>query len=1308
MADASSIMQPEEPVSTSSLSTADSAAVNSSRVAAVTVSRAAAYSLKQIRDWQWLRSRLQCDASLVDAAYIATLLKRLAAIKPHSVKGSQEHQREFSSFLQHVLQLAQQHVHDATPSELTDMLWAVAKLGVKVTATSSSRRGTDSSNHSSSTGGGGGTGHRDQCSIHSQQLLQAACLCMHSNMNCYQPRQLALCTWSLGKLGWLPGQQFWDSYMSCTKPQLAAFNSQDLSNILWALAKLQQQPPAAWMSEVLWHAQQLLPQCSPQATANILLSLPSLGCAPGPAWLQQTEKLLQPKLQQLGPYALASLLGAVLKLSHVPSPDWMQDFEAAALATMYSMNGQDTVNLLHALAVLGELGMPPPQQLQQALLQRLMEVLPSCRISHVTLGMWSVVKQQQQLACKNPCLVQQLLVKCMAAIQPDIHLLNCHDLAHLMWVLANSGSRLVHPDVSISSSSGTSSSSSSSVLKSLLSAIRAQLPRMDPHALSVVMLSVVHLNLQPGWQWMLDFYEKTLPVLPRCKPQDLTDIGWALAQMGQRPMHRWMLAYLQAVQQLLPSFPAPLLAKLAGSLSHRSWQACGQLLSSMAPSWQQGFWAAATCGMGELSLYQLSSLLNVAHVIGFTTCGSSILGLFAATTRHLPHAGMQELLHLLLPVAKLSGDLCLPEQWLHTLLQQLMRCCHMATPQQIRKTIVALAAISQQIQQQQQQQEPQQSAAAMNNALMECSSTLVAAVECKVSSIPLPELTRILSASSAVSGVVPDDTLAAFQHHILSTAQPLLPYASLYELACLLRTASKTGVTLNAAFMSEAVQRLGQLCQQLLMVQQQQQQQSHSASRMQSVFQGFVHDREVISDDSQDGMYSSGSMMDTEVHQQQQQWQCSMAHPEEQQHNLQLHALHWQQQLVQDDITTRPGSVEVRCYGALGSDEMYSNACTARRGSSAARAAALHTAVAPEPFTGGGVATLCCAPPPGEPLWVDRGDRYSSVASAAAMLAVADRSLTVAHQLQSRCTTGVYTADHAFNHQATQTGAGDGHSCSSNLQPLQPMPAQPGSSSPHHSKLLNRLMTGDGTPKQLTHAVPSGSIPDKVIDAVTHGSQEQSSRDRHHRSVQRAASTSHPALSLPCDGLTSFSLLVSILASLARMHYRPPQAIAQLVLHLLQPTISQLPPAQVASLCSSAALLSLHRDFPRLMRNQLWVRCYNLITRGCSSRELVGLGKALCHVAAGQLGQRPPRKLVVALCAAVRLRWQHLNSQERSLMLHIAAVLAPACPRRAIYLLLRTVGPQLKELPKPERAMAWHAAKQLQHQLRTQPSVVPQ
>ncbi|GLI71259.1 hypothetical protein VaNZ11_016365 [Volvox africanus] len=248
------------------------------------------------------------------AVNVATALHRLGScgLQP----GSWEAKRvltdpRFSRLLE---TLAEGRVQAFMPQEVSNCLWALAKLGYPSSAekvTSSHGRG-DSCSESGETGLGG------------------------------------------GRAGGGGDEGVWVLELLCTRANniVEDFQQQEVTNTLWALGTLGHYPGEALLRNLIRRLLQLLPETAPQGIASALLGVAKLGWNPGPGVLDRVAHGSLTQIRKFNAQALSNTLWSLARLGH-----YNEHLQAAifhqALRRSSEFNPQGIANMVWAAATLG-------------------------------------------------------------------------------------------------------------------------------------------------------------------------------------------------------------------------------------------------------------------------------------------------------------------------------------------------------------------------------------------------------------------------------------------------------------------------------------------------------------------------------------------------------------------------------------------------------------------------------------------------------------------------------------------------------------------------------------------------------------------------------------------------------------------------------------------------------------------------------------------------------------------------------------------------------------------------------------------
>jgi hypothetical protein len=611
---------------------------------------------------------------------------------------------------------------------------------------------------------------------------------------------------------WLAAVQ--DALLYC----LPRCNGQDVAHVTWKLATLLQLPSSSSSSSSAhWSAEEQESGLAmlQRQLASSSSSLHYTASLPGHLAPQQQPQqgALQPELLQQLAYQLADTAGSshpcmvaqgmwgIAKLYQLAQPT-----PAPAAACPQGMSAEDVAR-----------GVQPVQQQQQ----------------HLSGGSSSSSGEQALRQHWQPC--RAALLHCAAALQQRQALaaLDCKHLALVAWGLALAGGETQQQQqpqqqqddrrrsvvtgssrdsrYSIGRSSSKNSSSRFAVphqfVQQVLNASRLSLAVADSHSQALLLSAAVQLQLQPSWQWLLGFYEATVPQLNRCSVQDLSMMAAALAQLQVRPLGSWLARFLDAFKTLAELQPSSLtpgcLVSVVQALAAPCWglaaqgrqnPSSGQLQEQqqqqqqqelLSPGWTAAVQQQVLQQLPQLSLQQVVLLLRAAARLGWVqqTSGSSstssimsadgaavVAGLLGASLEQLQQQQqqqvqhslpakdqLQQLLQLSSAAAALPAAAAVPADWWLHVAQQLSE---ILTQQQQQQGFVAsctaedlcsdirtLAGIISRKQQQSLQGQQQQQQQALS-LLYNCLEAFLVAADQQVQHLPLSQSVQLVAAAT--------------------------------------------------------------------------------------------------------------------------------------------------------------------------------------------------------------------------------------------------------------------------------------------------------------------------------------------------------------------------------------------------------------------------------------------------------------------------------------------------------------------------------------------------------------------------------
>ena len=183
----------------------------------------------------------------LSAVNVATACNRMAKLTPHNERGkrmlSSRNENVLQSAIHDLLTRALEVSEEFKPQELSNLMWALAKLDITPGA-----------------------------ELHMAISRRAVATAMHFN-----PQNVTNMLWSLATLGIQPEPELMSALSRRAKKTVGEFTPQGVANMAWALAKLGIEPEAELISAILKRVASISGDFKPQDVANLLWSLVTLG-----------------------------------------------------------------------------------------------------------------------------------------------------------------------------------------------------------------------------------------------------------------------------------------------------------------------------------------------------------------------------------------------------------------------------------------------------------------------------------------------------------------------------------------------------------------------------------------------------------------------------------------------------------------------------------------------------------------------------------------------------------------------------------------------------------------------------------------------------------------------------------------------------------------------------------------------------------------------------------------------------------------------------------------------------------------------
>ena len=286
--------------------------------------------IKRAADWHRLRTLQRRHSGQLNHIHIAAMLTHAAQLAGTAAAGAQgdggageqqprQHQHYATASSEdaqrrdwalQLLQLAEERAGTFSTRQLSNMLWAAARLRVQLPSS----------------------------------CLAALLAALSAQMSAAGGQDLANALWALASMQRPPPGDWLASYWQRSGQLLraGALPPAELASTAHAVAALQLQPPAPWLEALLAAAAARPGSMQPQAWASLAWALAVMGHCPDPDWLLGS---VLPSLPACNGQQLAGLLWALMRLQCRPSPAWQAAFVGAATRQLPTMDA-------HSLALM--------------------------------------------------------------------------------------------------------------------------------------------------------------------------------------------------------------------------------------------------------------------------------------------------------------------------------------------------------------------------------------------------------------------------------------------------------------------------------------------------------------------------------------------------------------------------------------------------------------------------------------------------------------------------------------------------------------------------------------------------------------------------------------------------------------------------------------------------------------------------------------------------------------------------------------------------------------------------------------------
>lgn len=460
-----------------------------------------------------------------------------------------EQAEPFGAWYCGLLDLAYSRLPQAGPREVSNQLWAVARLGVHPGA----------------------------------EWLDAYLSASAGVLPGCASQEVGTLSWALAKFGHTPGRGaggWLDAFLVHSAGVAGKLDGQALSNLLWGMATLGVPPVTgsgcAWADAVAGTLAVRAAHMAPQGLANALWALARLGVQPPRACLEACGDAAAAQAQGFKPGEASMLLHGCARLHYLPPAPLLATLQQRGAATMGVLSFAEAANMLWALAVLGEQPTGPwltacLDQLAARAAQADGHTLASAlhalaRLQLQPLDAWwdAPLAQAGVLAggMDAQSLATALLALAKLRMRPPAGTLAALIAAcHQHMRPASAGSASGNGSMNGSSSGERSSDGGSG---------RGSSRPFNSQELANVAYAAVGLRAAPGAEWLASLEQAALAVLSHSAPQEVANLTLALSKLKHVPSEGYMAAvarYAEAHAARLAPLDREQLARAAQSLA---------------------------------------------------------------------------------------------------------------------------------------------------------------------------------------------------------------------------------------------------------------------------------------------------------------------------------------------------------------------------------------------------------------------------------------------------------------------------------------------------------------------------------------------------------------------------------------------------------------------------------------------------------------------------------------------------------------------------------------------------------------------
>ena len=190
-----------------------------------------------------------------------------------------------AAWLQALLQHLGAKLGDAKPQDISNSLWALARLRCKAPP----------------------------------ELLDQLCAAALPQLPYFSPQELSNTLWGLARLGHTPCKAWQDAAFACALQLLPELEGQALALMVYAPGLLGLRPPDGWLHTMLQHTQSSgFRGLGPQGMALLVYGAAQLGSAPGRPWLLAFHRHVEAMHGEFHPEAVQLIRTAFAQMEFVP------------------------------------------------------------------------------------------------------------------------------------------------------------------------------------------------------------------------------------------------------------------------------------------------------------------------------------------------------------------------------------------------------------------------------------------------------------------------------------------------------------------------------------------------------------------------------------------------------------------------------------------------------------------------------------------------------------------------------------------------------------------------------------------------------------------------------------------------------------------------------------------------------------------------------------------------------------------------------------------------------------------------------